>query len=364
MPFDLPVEYVLGMAAWLVVLGVSLPWLLASRRRWSTRRSGWGKWANACLSMWVFLAALTMVELYFAIVYDQSDGANITNVSKHWYARHVDRDEKMLRFANGDCAFYRDQREFPRRLRDGQRHVCFLGDSFTFGHGITRPADRFSDRIGALLERKRPGMFVVSNLAEVGRSVQWAEVMVQHLVLSAPDMHVDTVVFVICLNDIEPFVGPSPAGSGSGWSPGSFLVRDTYFLNLMYYRIRQALSAGDQSYDAMLKKSFESAPWERMRAKIDDLRRLCADEGIDLRIAIFPFVHNLVPEYPLRAAHERIAAHCREIGLPVLDLLPVLEPHAREGLAANRFDVHPNERAHALAAEAIERDLLGDLFDP
>jgi hypothetical protein len=45
----------------------------------------------------------------------------------------------------------------------------------------------------------------------------------------------------------------------------------------------------------------------------------------------------------------------------VLDLWPVLKPHLGEGLTVNRFDAHPNERAHALAAEAIERELLRDL---
>jgi hypothetical protein len=46
--------------------------------------------------------------------------------------------------------------------------------------------------------------------------------------------------------------------------------------------------------------------------------------------------------------------------VPVLDLRPVLESHAGEGLTVNRFDAHPNERAHALAAAAIERELLDD----
>ncbi len=30
----------------------------------------------------------------------------------------------------------------------------------------------------------------------------------------------------------------------------------------------------------------------------------------------------------------------------------------------SRFDAHPNERAHAIAAEAMEQDLLSDLVRP
>jgi hypothetical protein len=54
---------------------------------------------------------------------------------------------------------------------------------------------------------------------------------------------------------------------------------------------------------------------------------------------------------------------CRREGIPCLDLLPVLEPHASEKLTVNIFDAHPNERAHELAADAIADRLLGDLTD-
>ena len=30
----------------------------------------------------------------------------------------------------------------------------------------------------------------------------------------------------------------------------------------------------------------------------------------------------------------------------------------------SRFDAHPNERAHVIAAEAMEKDLLSDLVRP
>jgi len=48
----------------------------------------------------------------------------------------------------------------------------------------------------------------------------------------------------------------------------------------------------------------------------------------------------------------------------VLDLEPVLRAHASENLMVSRFDGHPNERAHAIAAEAIEKDLLSELVHP
>ena len=36
-----------------------------------------------------------------------------------------------------------------------------------------------------------------------------------------------------------------------------------------------------------------------------------------------------------------------------LDLLPAYRAHRDEDLVVNRFDAHPNERAHAIAAKEI-----------
>ena len=76
----------------------------------------------------------------------------------------------------------------------------------------------------------------------------------------------------------------------------------------------------------------------------------------------FPFL-LLGPNYPFAAARQKIVDPLpRRQKIPVLDLAPVLEPHLAEGLVVNGFDAHPNERAHQLAAEAMERELLPDLM--
>jgi hypothetical protein len=143
----------------------------------------------------MFLAALTAVELYFAILYDQSDSFNMTNVSKHWFARHIEPVQKVLRFSDREKTVYRDERAFPHELAAGQHHICFVGDSFTFGHGVPNVADRFSDRLGASLERQHPGRFVVSNLADAGRDVHWVQKLLEEL--AADKFPVQTVVYVV-----------------------------------------------------------------------------------------------------------------------------------------------------------------------
>src|SRR5437879_1722797 len=147
MPFDLPEGYLLGLCAWLAAGIVSFVALLSLRRRARGKRAVAWRLANVGLAVWVFLAAMTLAELYFAVVYDQSDSFNMSNVSKHWFDRHVRTN------ADG----FRDDRPFPRNVPPGMKRLCFVGDSFTFGQGVKDPADRFSDRVRSRLEAERPG---------------------------------------------------------------------------------------------------------------------------------------------------------------------------------------------------------------
>jgi hypothetical protein len=83
----------------------------------------------------------------------------------------------------------------------------------------------------------------------------------------------------------------------------------------------------------------------------------CAAQGIELRVVIFPFLNGLGESDSFAPAYDRLIAHCQQTKLPCLDLRPALLPHVREGLMVSRFDAHPNERAHQLAAESIFTDL-------
>jgi len=357
----LPFDYLKIMGLWLLVLPALLYGLLVFRR-WRKRRNLPLGLANLGLSLWMLLAALTVVELYFAVIYDQSDSFNMTNVSKKWFERWVVK--KPLRLGNYEGIGYRDDVEFPLRLEPGQQHICFIGDSFTFGHGIRQVRDRFSNLVRAALDRDAPGQFLVTNIADAGTDLYWVSEVTDRLV--DENLPVTTLVYVLCLNDIETFDPKHrdmPRTLG-GTKPTSFLLSDTYFFNLLYFRARQATVPGVRDYYSHVKDYYSGPAWNRMFAKLTELHATCREAGIDLRIVIFPFLHNLGPDYPFRDAHERISEFCRRDGVPCLDLLPVLEPHSAERLTVNLFDAHPNERAHALAAEAIDRELLADLLRP
>jgi hypothetical protein len=351
--FFLSTGYLLGMATWLALGLVVLIVGLKLRRRWK-REPKKLRFVSGLLSLWFLLAGLTGVELYFALFYDQTDSFSTTNVSQRWYHMHVEVNN----------AGFRDPRPLTPSLPEGVRRIAFVGDSFTFGHGVADVADRFSDQIAVRLEAERPGRFAVSNLSLPGLDTRG---LVDGLLPEwiAEGIALDVFVYVFVLNDIEYFdertadfyqqLAQDP--------PGFFLLRDTYFFNLLYSRLSQLKKGGGApDYYSYLEDSYTGPPWDRLERKLDQMRSVCAARGIDLRLAVFPFLHNLGPDYPFAEAHRRLTEYCRRHEIPVVDLAPVLEPHRDQGLTVNRYDAHPNERAHRLAADAIYEHLLGDLI--
>ena len=359
MLLGIPIDYLIALSIWLIGLAAALMLLLVLRRRSRGRRFRLAL-INAGLSCWMLLAALTGVEMFYAFIYDESDSFDKTNVSHHWFVRHVRRNPQG----------FRDTKPLLPEPESGRRRVWFAGDSFTFGHGVRNPADRFSDRIGAELEQVHPRKFEVDNIAQCGQSIR--EVLAELRELFDNGYRADIVVYTICLNDIEGCLdgkGEFQARNDAMYKqlsadPKALLLRNTYFPNLLYYRLQLYRTPMAQDYYTFVRDYYAGKPWTVMQRMLVQMRDLCRENHCELRVMIFPFVHNLGPDYPFEDVHRQISEFCREAEIPVLDLEPVLRVHASENLRVNRFDAHPNPEAHALAADALRQTLLLDLFQP
>lgn len=356
MLFGLPFDYLEMFAAWVVCGGIAFFGLLHFRRNWKKRQPKRVIWANLLLSVWMVFAFLTLVEFYFAFLYDQSDTFNMTLSSKRWFNRHVEP------YKNSDG--FRDSHPLPVQLPAGKRHLVFIGDSFTMGHGISQMEDRFSDLIAADLERAKPGEFIVSNMGEAGWEISVIEGMIRALI--SQGRPVTTLIYVYNLNDIE---GYDPRTTETIKSlqanePKFWLFTRSYSWNWFYFRYQQFSRAEVSDYFPHLQKSYDTEAWNGVKSKLDSIRDHCREANIDFRMVIFPFVHNLGADYAFQPVHEKLVRYCEDAGIPVLDLLPVLKEHSGERLVVSRFDAHPNEAVQRIVAKALREQLLGDFFSP
>jgi hypothetical protein len=356
MILPVPLDYLAGLLIWTAIVVGALVWLLRARRT-NKGRSGRLRWINFGLSVWFGVALLTVGEYAFAFFVDRSDAFNATNISRRWTELHIDRERNELGF--------RDRNQFEKTPPERTRRICFVGDSFTMGHGVVDMSNRFSDRVAADLNRSQPGKFTVANIADLGLEVAQIEGRVKKLFDDGYKM--DVVVYVICLNDIEYYAdalnnqNSKTGGTSTQPSKPFFLCSKTYFLNWLYFRFKQVAQPQVRGYYDRLKDAYDSEAWEPFRRHLDRLDATCRAHHAELRVAIFPFLHNLGSDYPFVGAHHKIDEYCREKEMPVLDLEPVFREHAGERLTVNAFDAHPNEGAHAIAAEAISNSLLNDL---
>ena len=361
MLITLPAKYLMLMGTIIVVGIVLLYALLMLRRRLKKRRVG-RFIVNAGLSLWMIAAFLTMVELGFAAFYDTTDSFNRTNVSRRWFNQHIEPNKRALEFSSGNGVFYRAAEPFPTEPPE-EHHVCFMGDSFTFGHGIVDVSKRFSDQMGENLKRSRPGEFKVSNLSMPGTDLFWVEGLIHQLV--ADNYKVDSAVYVICLNDIEAFSDDHMSfyKDIGKMDPKFILFRETYFFNLLYYRMNTFSRPEVRDYYAFVKDYYAGDPWTTMSGKLTRTADLCRENGCEFKVVVFPFLHNCGEDYPFRDVHKQIVSFCNENEITVFDLEPLFRQHAGERLTVNPFDAHPNEHAHALAAKAIE-DALFKTVEP
>jgi hypothetical protein len=348
--------YLIGMAVWLAALGLLFFGVLWFRRM----RRAKGRslvLANVGLSLCMFLGVLTAGELAFACFADFSDTFNITNVSKRWLVLHIDHERNN----EGN----RDRQPFTRYAAAGRKRIIFLGDSFTIGHGVKRMEDRFSDRIAAWLDEKAPGQYVVANLGEPGLEASMIQAIAAD-VMFRRQADVSMFIYIYNLNDIEGYMAEAGQNPLEGiYTSESQLVlfRDTYLLNWLYFRFLQ-FRARNNTYFDKLAASYHTIAWDGLRAKLSRLHRDCTEGHAELRFVIFPFLHDLSGDDSFKEARTRLADFCKSEKIPFLDLDPIFRQHAGESLMVSRFDSHPNERAHAIAAEAIEKELLSDLVRP
>lgn len=294
----------------------------------------------ACLASLAFLAG----EAYYRFWYDTTDSFGLTRTTSRWFKRY-DQPNAMG---------FRDDVDYARAAAPGKRRISFLGDSFTAGHGVKRVADRFVN----LLRRRHPE-WEVECLARNGLDTLGHLDLLRTLEREGHELQ--DVVLISCLNDIAELVPEWRATATRVFSrtrdPG-FLVAHSYLANTVYFRLLALLEPDVRRYFACVRDAYEEPTWALHAERLREIAALCRAHAVRLHVVLFPFLHELGAGYAYRAAHQKLAALWAAEGVPFLDLLPLLDQHAKEGLVVNRWDAHPNERAHALAAQAIEGFLL------
>jgi hypothetical protein len=333
-----------------IALAVIAPLVCALGARWAIRRykrsTGWPRrlaWVAGQLFITLFLLSLVFAagEAYYRFIYDETDVLDMSQASQRWHRRHY-------RFNNQG---FRDDIDYANQLEPGKWRITVLGDSFTAAAGVPNVGDRFVNRLRAAHARDWEVHTFAENGADTGR--QWY--LLQTALLKGYQTHFVLVAY--CPNDIcDLMLGWPETGLRikRRYDEMPYLVRHSYFLNTIFSRRLAASDPDCTSYFDKVAAAYGSELWLTQKERLLGLQQYCLERGIGFGIVLFPFLHDL-DDPRFVEVQERLKTQLAFA--PVLDLRPLLLGEPSEHWVANAHDSHPNEAAHAVAAEAIGKFL-------
>jgi len=241
------------------------------------------------------------------------------------------------------------------RVTPGTFRIVVLGDSIGFGFcNDVRPLairDTFPSRLEGLL-RDRVGPHVqVMNLSVSGYdTVQEAEMLARKGMALAPDL----VLVAYCLNDAWQASAERVAFDRGGL--GALLGRSETFRSVyLASDLVRFVVQRTQIVSKAIRWLRRDPDEDRTRIGFRRIAKLGREGDFETLVVTFPLFESF-EAYTRLDEHAAVEARVEEQGFHRLDLLPVFRdasaghPRALQG-RCNRE--HPDERGHAVAAEAI-----------
>lgn len=247
---------------------------------------------------------------------------------------------------------FRDE-ELPVGKPDGEYRVMLLGDSLTLGWGV--PADRtFAVGLQQRLDARQadcphPARVRVINTG-VGNYNTDQEV--SFFEARGRDFAPDLVILAYFINDAE----PTPTKRLPSFVKYSYLAMSLWGRIDLFERLYITREDFSNYYPALYEEGQPG--WRATRAALGRLAALSGPDDFALVMALLPELHAVGPAYGFAAIHDRVARAAREAGFrTVLDLAPAFSDEPPESLWVSMDDAHPNEKAHAIIADALDEGL-------
>jgi len=242
--------------------------------------------------------------------------------------------------------------ETTRAKPEGVFRIVALGDSVLFGTGV-RDQDVLASVLQRLLDTEGRRSEVL-NLGVFGYDTFEESVLFRRVAL---DFDPDLALFVFVLNDTNA-VGGRAFEAFNETGERSFLRRASVLWDHVAARASRRSALAELVADYERGFAADAPGWIRAQEALEKVRAAAEKRGLPVALVLFPLLWELDEDHPFAAIHAQVAATARALGFHVLDLLPAFIGQDGTALWVHPANQHPNERAHALAAQAIERFLV------
>lgn len=269
----------------------------------------------------------------------------------------------------------RDRADLTWDKPPGTRRVLCLGDSFTFGWGVSD--DLIWVRLLDRGLRRRPGLADVSAINCGAAGTLYVDEYWWGLRDRFGRLQPDAVLVSLCLNDIvlmpNTVALESPDVARRRSYPLAILrVADAIYSfrhrfdldpSVDWGQLLLSIPPNDPFYAAKAETPDMFWPSGQPQAALRAMRDWCHERHVQFGVVVWPLFQNLAPgeHYPFRTLHAAVEKFCAAEGISSLDLLPTFLGQRAEDLWVDPSDMHGNEKAHALAAPVIEAFVAGQL---
>jgi lysophospholipase L1-like esterase len=268
-------------------------------------------------------------------------------------------------------------REYPPLKPANTFRILALGDSFTYGAGVSSK-ETYVKQLEAMLNETpndRGLRYEVLNAGVPGYNTHQELIHLREVGLQYnPDM----ILIGFTQSDAElGFFGMKGVEGRSWliqvkeWMKNHIALYS--FIKLRLKRLAEHFKAanlgttvgGTAVSPLRLAVDGKTSPgWELCQQSLRDFGTLASERGIPIVLLIYPVLVNLDDTYPFKEVHTLIAKTATDYGMSVVDLLPDFIGQAPSTLWVSPRDGHPNASANAIAARGIYKALLAHKLFP
>jgi lysophospholipase L1-like esterase len=267
--------------------------------------------------------------------------------------------------------------------------ILFLGDSVTVGQGV--PKDQVFSSLMDNLSREAGDDFEIVNAAISGAGTTMELSLLQtEGVKIAPD------VVILCFNlnnvrgspvgkriKLPPWLGVSRLASlGARVLERRLAVMDRSMMKELEvwraeFKKNNVISEGDPNtnleafnglvYDAFLDWGCAWSPrtWDVLRPLFERFKELAFRHGFKPLVFCFPTKPQITAKFSVDYPQRMLGSTCSALGLPFIDLLPLLKEKALEAGGADKIlrdECHLTPLGHVYVAAAIHDQLVQTLY--
>lgn len=294
------------------------------------------------------LMFLVMFDLYVVLLCHQSTGpGGILCIShRNWYER--------IAIKNSHDYWERElQAYMPTNRPDDLVVIAAVGDSFTWGQGLARADERFTN----LLDQSLGDKVVVLNFGRGGYNTQ--DIMTRIMPDVTP-LKPPIVVMFYLSNDIHDGltkVAPPPPPPAEKWEHRALVGFPAW--NFLYWKVFAKLQFEEtamNSYDILCDRYEDEKNFQAHKSDLQEFARQVRAGGSLPVVVNLPFPHlweNVGPERSARVK-KRILDALESTGMPLLDLSELESQFPAGQFEVNSMDAHPKAEVHAAIAQKVE----------